>query len=57
MIVLHHTDCGAQTFNKLSAASKEKEEQGVDVGERDFLPFQDIEEGVREDMEILKASL
>ena len=29
---------------------------GVDVGDRDFLPFQDIEESVREDMELLKAS-
>ena len=33
-----------------------KKELGVDVGERDFLPFQDIEESVREDMELLKAS-
>ena len=28
----------------------------MDVGDRDFLPFQDIEESVREDMELLKAS-
>jgi len=28
----------------------------VDVGDRDFLPFQDIEESVREDMKLLKDS-
>ena len=39
IVVLHHTDCGAQ-----------------DVGDRDFLPFQDIEESVRDDMKLLKAS-
>ena len=33
-----------------------KKELGVDVGDSDFLPFQDVEESVREDMELLKAS-
>jgi len=37
IVVLHHTDCGAQTFNK-----------------QDFLPFQDIDESVREDMKLLR---
>lgn len=56
IVVLHHTDCGAQTFENEAFRQHLKKELGVDVGERDFLPFQDIEESVREDMELLKAS-
>jgi len=33
-----------------------KKEGGVDVGDQDFLPFQDIYESVREDVALLKAS-
>ena len=33
-----------------------KEELGVDVSDKDFLPFQDIEESVREDMQLLIES-
>jgi len=46
IVVLHHTDCGAQTFKEL----------GVDVSDQDFLPFTDVEESVREDMAILRQS-
>ncbi len=56
IVVLHHTDCGAQTFESEGFRQHLKKELGVDVGDRDFLPFQDIEESVREDMELLKAS-
>ena len=56
IVVLHHTDCGAQTFENEPFRQYLKKELGVDVGDRDFLPFQDVEESVREDMEILKAS-
>ena len=56
IVVLHHTDCGAQTFENEPFRQYLKKELGVDVGNRDFLPFQDVEESVREDMEILKAS-
>ena len=56
IVVLHHTDCGAQTFENEGFRQHLKKELGVDVGDRDFLPFQDIEESVREDMELLKAS-
>ena len=47
IVVLHHTDCGAQTFTN---------ELGVDVAGQDFLPFTDVEESVREDMELLRQS-
>ena len=33
-----------------------KYELGVDVSDQDFLPFQDVEESVREDMQLLRES-
>ena len=56
IVVLHHTDCGAQTFENRGLPSASQERTGSGCGDRDFLPFQDIEESVREDMELLKAS-
>ncbi|MDU1405276.1 carbonate dehydratase [Streptococcus sp. HMSC063B03] len=56
IVVLHHTDCGAQTFENGPFQEYLKEELGVDVSDQDFLPFQDIEESVREDMQLLIES-
>ena len=54
IVVLHHTDCGAQTFNNEDFQEHLKRELGVDVSGQDFLPFQDVEESVREDMKLLR---
>lgn len=56
IVVLHHTDCGAQTFTNEDFAVQLKRDLGVDVSGRDFLPFTDIEESVREDMALLRKS-
>ena len=56
IVVLHHTDCGAQTFENGPFQEYLKEELGVDVSDQDFLPFQDIDESVREDMRLLQES-
>ncbi|HAU35177.1 MAG TPA: carbonate dehydratase [Lysinibacillus sp.] len=56
VVVLHHTDCGAQTFTNDSFAEHIQNELGVDVHGHDFLPFEDVQESVREDMEILRQS-
>ena len=56
IVVLHHTDCGAQTFENEAFRQHLKKELGVDVRDQDFLPFQDVEESVREDMLLLKRS-
>ena len=56
IVVLHHTDCGAQTFQNESFQEHLKHELGVDVSDQDFLPFQDVEESVREDMQLLRES-
>ena len=56
IIVLHHTDCGAQTFTNDAFADQLQRDLGVDVHGHDFLPFTDVEESVREDMAILRQS-
>ena len=56
IVVLHHTDCGAQTFKNEDFTAYLHEELGVDVSNQDFLPFTDVEESVREDMALLRQS-
>ena len=54
--VIHHTDCGMLTFSNRDLREKVKEDLGSDTGEFDFLPFQDLEGSVREDVEFLTAT-
>jgi carbonic anhydrase len=54
--VIHHTDCGMVTFTNEQLAAKVQQDLGVDVGKRDFLPFTDIEQSVRDDVATLRAS-
>ena len=56
IVVLHHTDCGAQTFKNEDFTVYLHQELGVDVSDQDFLPFTDVEESVREDMALLRQS-
>ncbi|MDO5365024.1 beta-class carbonic anhydrase [Streptococcus dysgalactiae] len=56
IVVLHHTDCGAQTFTNEGFARQLRDSLGFEVGDRDFLPFTDVEASVREDMAILRQS-
>lgn len=56
IVVLHHTDCGAQTFTNEGFARQLRDSLGVEVGDRDFLPFTNVEASVREDMAILRQS-
>lgn len=56
IVVLHHTDCGAQTFKNEDFTAHLHKELGVDVSDQDFLPFTDVEESVREDMVLLRQS-
>lgn len=56
IVVLHHTDCGAQTFKNEEFAAFLNQELGVDVSGQDFLPFSDVEESVREDVALLRQS-
>jgi carbonic anhydrase len=54
--VIHHTDCGMLTFSNRDLRQKVKDDLGQDTGEFDFLPFQDLDESVREDIEFLQAT-
>ncbi len=56
IVVVHHTDCGMMTFGNDDLAAKIKEDFGVDATGRDFLPFSDLEESVRDDVEALRNS-
>jgi carbonic anhydrase len=56
IVVIHHTDCGMLTFSNADLAAKIQQELGVDVGERDFLPFSNLEQSVRDDVAALRAS-
>ena len=54
IVVLHHTDCGAQTFQNTDFQAHLQQTFGVDVSDQDFLPFTDVEESVREDIVLLR---
>jgi carbonic anhydrase len=56
IVVIHHTDCGMVTFSNADLAAKIQQDLGVDVGERDFLPFSNLEQSVRDDVAILRES-
>lgn len=56
IVVIHHTDCGMLTFTNPDLAQKIHDDLGVDVGDRDFLPFPDLEQSVRDDVARLRAS-
>jgi len=56
LAVIHHTDCGMLTFTNRDLRDKVREDLGQDTGEFDFLPFQDLDESVRQDIEFLQAT-
>ena len=51
--VIHHTDCGMLTFKDSDLAKIIKDTLGVDVGDRAFLPYSDVDESVRDDVALL----
>lgn len=56
IVVLHHTDCGAQSFTNEAFAAQLERDLGVDVHDKDFFTVSDVEESVREDIAILRNS-
>jgi carbonic anhydrase len=56
--VIHHTDCGMLTFTNDDLRGKLLAETGEDASHIDFLPFADLEQSVRDDVErILETPL
>jgi len=56
IVVIHHTDCGMLTFTNEALSDRIRRELGVETAGRDFLPFLDVEQSVRDDVAILRAS-
>jgi carbonic anhydrase len=54
--VIHHTDCGMLTFQNEDVHQKTQEDLGADSSDIDFLPFGDLDQSVRDDVEFLKSS-
>ncbi|MBX6332515.1 MAG: carbonic anhydrase, partial [Gemmatimonadaceae bacterium] len=54
--VVHHTDCGMLTFSNERLRAKVRDDLGADASDVDFLPFDDVEESVYEDVALLRAS-
>ncbi len=56
VVVIHHTGCGMMTFENEDLAAKIQEDLGADVSGQDFLTFSDLDQSVRDDVDILKDS-
>jgi carbonic anhydrase len=56
IMVIQHTECGMLTFSNEDLYAKVEEELGADARDIDFLPFADLDENVRGDVEFLKRS-
>jgi carbonic anhydrase len=56
VIVVHHTDCGMLTFDNPTLQGICREQLGADASDIDFLPFSDVEQSVRDDVELIRSS-
>jgi carbonic anhydrase len=56
ILVVHHTDCGMLTFDNPTLYGICREDLGADASDIDFLPFSDLEQSVREDVELIHSS-
>ncbi len=56
VIVVHHTDCGMLTFDNPTLQGICQEQLGADASDIDFLPFSDLEQSVRDDVELIRSS-
>jgi carbonic anhydrase len=54
--VIRHTDCGMGKYSNEQIAQKVAEASGGDPNGIDFMPFTDLEQAVREDVDFLKGS-
>lgn len=56
IVIIHHTDCGMLTFTDQQLHEKIKQDLQTNADAIAFLPFNDLEQSVRDDMAILRAS-
>ena len=55
-LVIHHSDCGMLTFENQDLHDRLREETGEDASHIDFLPFPDLDQSVRDDVEAIASS-
>jgi carbonic anhydrase len=55
-MVIHHTDCGMLTFTNDDVRAKLKAETGASADDIDFMPFSDIEDSARDDVQAIRAN-
>jgi len=55
VVVVHHTDCGMLTFTQEQLHQKLHDDLGVHT-DLQFLPFGDLEQSVRDDVEAIRTS-
>ena len=55
-LVIHHTDCGMLMLSNSDVHERLTAATGADASHIDFLPFDDLEEGVREDVRRIRQS-
>lgn len=54
--IIHHTDCGMLTFSDDSIRQKLRQERDVDASDIALLPFDAIEQSVRDDIAAYERS-
>jgi carbonic anhydrase len=55
-LIVHHTDCGMLTFTNDQIRDMLKTDPGADASSIDFLPFDDVEQSVRDDVATVRNS-
>jgi carbonic anhydrase len=53
-VVIHHTECGMLTFTDDDLRTKLRQETGADASDLEFLPFSDLEQSVRDDVDRIR---
>jgi len=57
IVVIHHTECGMLTFSNADIHAKIQQDLHTDAADTiDFLPFQNLEQSVRDDVAFLRES-
>ena len=56
VMVIHHADCGMLSFSNDDLHAKVREDLGADDGGMDYLPFSEVRQSVRDDVELLRSS-
>jgi carbonic anhydrase len=55
-MVVQHTDCGMLTVNNQDLYARVEQDLGSDASDIDFVPFPNLEQNVRADVDFLRTS-